>query len=636
MGFVNVESGPAGPHGGGLRTFKPRQRRERRTVRVRQGSEPGALDKLLRKRSGQGASARDIVTIARAAVASGAQSTLPHDIENASRNILQEGRRNLGVRWELWSEKTVVNKGRDVSTEGVDRHVLLPHEFMSTLFHWNRARFDEIMGIGACADFWRHVSAHNPEWFTKHPAHDDIMKEPDLHIPVRLFADDGGLGKTRKLNVVHWTSIVTRARATGECKIPLMVQADATAIKDITDVPLHSVIAWGFKCALSGYHPLRGPDGNPFRGPADKQRRKRAGRPIAGGFKLVYVMFVSDWKGEVETFHLEHNYNKTGEQSEMCHLCKATVTGEHSYCNPCSNNPCFDHPRSNDDYMASASYMQSPLSHIPGFHILQVLPDAMHVGPLGIFLTVAGSVLWELCESEACFGPINQPGKWQDSMAIRLKLAYAEFWRFVQRKGKSCTQRIFKVSHLTMSKKDSKPELKAKAANAMVVVEWLAEYCRQQADLEPARGNQYIRDRADMLWSLTSIYSIWRQSGMWLTMEAREALHQPRNAFFPLYIKLRLRALDDDKPLYNVAPKHHMLDHMVRHCLETGLNPASYWCFQDEDAMRVAMKMAEHSKQGTVDTFCLNRWCLQFFATSSCAEARTDRGWKRPLLPSES
>ena len=143
MGFVNVKSGPARSHGGALRTFKPRQRRERQTVRVRQGSEPGALDKLLRKRSGQGASARDIVTIARAAVASGAQSTLPHDIENASRNILQEGRRNLGVRWELWSEKTVVNKKREICTEGVDRHVLLPHEFMSTLFHWNRARFDE-------------------------------------------------------------------------------------------------------------------------------------------------------------------------------------------------------------------------------------------------------------------------------------------------------------------------------------------------------------------------------------------------------------------------------------------------------------------------------------------------------------
>ena len=145
-------------------------------------------------------------------------------------------------------------------------------------------------------------------------------------------------------------------------------------------------------CALTGLHPRRGPWGKRFR---DRQKRKLADQNLAGGFKLVYVMFVGDWKGEQEPFNLTPS-------DEMCHLCCATVAGELSYCKPC-NNPCFDHPRSNDDYMASQSAAMSPLTRIHGFHILQVLPDAMHVGPLGIFLTTAGSVLWELCE-EGCFG----------------------------------------------------------------------------------------------------------------------------------------------------------------------------------------------------------------------------------------
>ena len=82
--------------------------------------------------------------------------------------------------------------------------------------------------------------------------------------------------------------------------------------------------------------------------------------------------------------------------------------------------------------------------------------------------------------------------------------------------------------------------------------------------------------------------------------------------------------------------KDHMLDHMVRHCLETGLNPCSYWCFQDEDAMRLQMGIANHSKQGTVDKFSLNRWCLQFFAKKSIDagdrvnQEEVGRGWKRP------
>ena len=75
-----------------------------------------------------------------------------------------------------------------------------------------------------------------------------------------------------------------------------MVQADATMITDLTFQPLHSVIAWSFNCALTRLHPQRGPWGKPFR---DRQKRKLADQNFAGGFKLVYVMFVGDWKGEL-------------------------------------------------------------------------------------------------------------------------------------------------------------------------------------------------------------------------------------------------------------------------------------------------------------------------------------------------
>ena len=49
----------------------------------------------------------------------------------------------------------------------------------------------------------------------------------------------------------------------------------------------------------------------------------------------------------------------------------------------------------------------------------------------------------------------------------------------------------------------SAPALKAKAANAIVVVEWLADYCAQQAAAAP--DIDYCSDRATMLWGLTSI-----------------------------------------------------------------------------------------------------------------------------------
>ena len=42
-------------------------------------------------------------------------------------------------------QKTYVCQPRNTCNEEVDRHVLLPHEFMSKLYHWDRCRFDKIM-----------------------------------------------------------------------------------------------------------------------------------------------------------------------------------------------------------------------------------------------------------------------------------------------------------------------------------------------------------------------------------------------------------------------------------------------------------------------------------------------------------
>ena len=87
-----------------------------------------------------------------------------------------------------------------------------------------------------------------------------------------------------------------------------------------------------------------------------------------------------------------------------------------------------------------------------------------------------------------------------------------KFCTFFRSKGKSCTQQIFTVSRLSMNKKSDRPVLKAKAANAMLVVEWLAEVCDRQAQAQP--DNEYVSQRATMLWGLTSVYTIWRQLPM--------------------------------------------------------------------------------------------------------------------------
>ena len=67
-----------------------------------------------------------------------------------------------------------------------------------------------------------------------------------------------------------------------------------------------------------------------------------------------------------------------------------------AYTNFDHNAPYVAAPRDQAAYMSSASARMSPLTGLVGFHISAVAPEAMHVGPLGIFLQASGSVLAEL------------------------------------------------------------------------------------------------------------------------------------------------------------------------------------------------------------------------------------------------
>ena len=67
-----------------------------------------------------------------------------------------------------------------------------------------------------------------------------------------------------------------------------------------------------------------------------------------------------------------------------------------AYTNFDHNAPYVATPRDQAAYMSSASARMSPLTGLVGFHISAVAPEAMHVGPLGIFLQASGSVLAEL------------------------------------------------------------------------------------------------------------------------------------------------------------------------------------------------------------------------------------------------
>ena len=93
------------------------------------------------------------------------------------------------------------------------------------------------------------------------------------------------------------------------------------------------------------------------------------------------------------------------------------------------------------------------------------------------------------------------------------------------------------VGKLSMKRLSDMPYLKVKAANAMMICDWLAEATAKQASLRPS---EYGRLRAGMAWGLSSFFKILRLGGCpFLTGPELRLLREARHAFLGNYHQLR-------------------------------------------------------------------------------------------------
>lgn len=96
--------------------------------------------------------------------------------------------------------------------------------------------------------------------------------------------------------------------------------------------PLWQKIAWSMNVLLDGKHPEHDSNNAPW--PEGSLGQSHAGKPL--DVKGAMVMFRSDWKFLMETFHLSRHYSA----SQICHMCDANDTdNELSYCNVAANAP---------------------------------------------------------------------------------------------------------------------------------------------------------------------------------------------------------------------------------------------------------------------------------------------------------
>ena len=539
-----------------------------------------------------GASSRSLSRM----TAAGAGGKAPGNLE---RDICISSRRLAGVPWRLYPVEALGRKkGRGV--EPITFMVLLPHEFFAVLYKYDRKSFDDIFGLDHVQiEYWRRIRQLNEDWFLAHPCK-GILDSPGfdaakLH-PYRFLGDDTGLRKTRNVAVFHWTPLAGCRLDPKRSRIPAYVIPLHFCLPDVTLAGLHEVLRWSFAALLEGTFPMTDHRDVPW--PSNSTRGKLAGRPLAEGRRAAFVGSVADWKWSAEVY----KPGQTWATAELCMRCFASR--DVGPCNFTAFAPCPARP--NSTFVAKRT---SALVDIPGWHILLVLPEVMHAGPLGHLASLSGSILTELCR-EHCWPGAVGAGEWKDKMQVQLNFAFDEFCLWLKKEHRDCS-----LTGLTPAKLGlhtlaySWPEFKTKAHDALEVLEWLAVRSRQESS-----GSDYHELRAAVAWATHNWFHILRQGGDWIDNPSTLAeLDESAALMFHGYNKLSETAAAAAKPLYKCLPKMHVLFEAHLDLMKTGRNPTSYWTFSDEGNMRVIGDTACAVHGSTVSQRTLERWLNRYF-----------------------
>ena len=133
-----------------------------------------------------------------------------------------------------------------------------------------------------------------------------------------------------------------------------------------------------------------------------------------------------------------------------------------------------------------------------------------------------------------------------------------------------------------MEKQDDWPCLKSKAASCATVSIWLAEKAQ---DIVTRHDTQENRMRAIMLKGFADLWNMSRECDV-LNDAEKQRLELTRQRMLLGYHACSKMAHERGDYRYNMIPKFHKTDHMIRRAVRTGLSPSFTWTFSEEDNMR--------------------------------------------------
>ena len=335
---------------------------------------------------------------------------------------------------------------------------------------------------------------------------------------------------------------------------------------------VYRVAKWSFECLLRGRFPHHDHNGHCWK--HGTWRARQAGSPLdvsGRDCRACLAELMGDWKWLKECLGLSRHYGC----NLCCHLCRAE---KHSapYAYDFSLIPGWLSTMITHDTWRLEFGTLPWLAQIPGFSLLMVIPDPMHMLHLGVLLVTVGTVLALLLERNV-FGVFH--GCRQAKLYAGLRAAYVQFRKFTRRHRITQSQTRFTVGMLGMHKAKHYPEMKAKAHNSAVLLQWVNFELRK----DPSAS---LLEKS-CVESLAGLIALQHKRGPFEAGEAHLYVQYGR-AYLRSYASLASRARAANIKKWPLRPKHHQVSHLMLEVEATGVKPA--WCFADEDYNRVTIR----------------------------------------------
>ena len=111
------------------------------------------------------------------------------------------------------------------------------------------------------------------------------------------------------------------------------------------------------------------------------------------------------------------------------------------------------------------------------------------------------------------------------------------------------------------------------------------------------------------LWASNHCISLWSNNGTrWLSDDEKRNVREAGVLYLRSYISLAEKAIEEQRRLYRIRPKLHLLHHLF---IKDGYaNPHCYATWMDEDALKHLMRTLRCTDKRTAEERLLQRWLL--------------------------